>query len=207
MTHAGRRGYRRVVTTFEQRPGDARSSGPTVQDLYEQDSRPVPQALRDTSTVYQGSADVPRNRYTSPEFAALEAEYLWKHTWQFACREEDIPDKGDHVVYDVADESLIVTRTADGYDQGVPQLLPPPRHEAAGRGRPGGVVPLPVPRLAVEPRRHPHRGARPSGTSRTSPRDPTTSCLPQAQVATWRGLRVREPRLRTPRRSRSTPAS
>ena len=125
------------MTTFEQRPGDARSSGPTCRTSTTQDSREVPEALRDHSTVYQGSADVPRNRYTSPEFAALEAEYLWKRTWQFACREEDIPDKGDHVVYDVVDESLIVTRTGRRLDQGVPQLLPPPRHEAAGRGRPG----------------------------------------------------------------------
>ena len=88
--------------------------GPTFQELLDADSRAVPRALRDHSYVDQGSADVPKARYTSSEFAALEAEYLWRSTWQMACREEDIPEPGDHVVYDVADESLIVTRTAAG---------------------------------------------------------------------------------------------
>ena len=160
LGRAGPQRYRRArdhLRTAPRRRPQLRTDG--AGSLRRRTRAASPQALRDHSSVYQGSADVPRSRYTSPEFAALEAEYLWKHTWQFACREEDIPDKGDHVVYDVADESLIVTRAAGRLDQGVPQLVPPPRHEAAGGGRTGGVVPLPVPRLAVGPRRHAHRGA------------------------------------------------
>ncbi len=95
-------------------PGSARSSGPSIQDLLDTDTRPVPVALRDHSYSYRGSADLPKSRYTSPEFAALEAEYLWRYTWQPACREDEITKSGDHVVYDVANESLIVTRQADG---------------------------------------------------------------------------------------------
>lgn len=95
-------------------PGDARSSGPSYQDLVALDTHDVPVALRSTSYRYQGSADVPKSRYTSPAFAALEHEYVWRHTWQMACREEDLPKAGSHVVYDVGDESLIVTRGSDG---------------------------------------------------------------------------------------------
>jgi len=91
-----------------------RSIGPSFQDLLDTDSRAVPGALRDHSYVDQGSAGVPKARYTSPEFAALEAEYVWRSTWQMAGREDDIPNLGDHVVYDVADESLLVTRTGSG---------------------------------------------------------------------------------------------
>ena len=95
-------------------PGDARSSGPSYQDLVALDTRDVPVALRSTSYRYQGSADVPKSRYTSPAFAALEHDYVWRRTWQMACREEDLPKPGSHVVYDVGDESLIVTRGSDG---------------------------------------------------------------------------------------------
>jgi phenylpropionate dioxygenase-like ring-hydroxylating dioxygenase large terminal subunit len=34
--------------------------------------------------------------------------------WQFACREEHIPNTGDYIVYDIADLSFVVVRTASG---------------------------------------------------------------------------------------------
>ena len=37
------------------------------------------------------------SRYTSPEFHRLEVETIWKRAWQMACREEDIPETGDHL--------------------------------------------------------------------------------------------------------------
>ena len=102
------------MTSTENRPGEARSTGPSLQELLDTDTREVPVALRDESYVFQGQADVEKSRYTSPEFAALEAEHLWTRTWQMACHEDQIARPGDHVVYDVADQSLIVTRTSDG---------------------------------------------------------------------------------------------
>lgn len=39
---------------------------------------------------------------------------LWKRVWQMACREEDIPNAGDNIVYDIAGMSFIVVRTAPG---------------------------------------------------------------------------------------------
>ena len=90
------------------------SSGPSVQQLLAADTRPVHEPLLDQSWVDQGTAEVPRDRYFSPEFAALENRYLWTRTWQMACLEAEIPNTGDHVVYDVADQSLIVVRTSSG---------------------------------------------------------------------------------------------
>ena len=49
-----------------------------------------------------------------------------------ACREEDIPDVGDTLVYDICDLSLLVVRSAAGRDQGVLQRLPAPRPAAEG---------------------------------------------------------------------------
>lgn len=52
--------------------------------------------------------------YISKEHVALERERLWPHTWQVACREEEIPATGDYVEYKVADQTLIVIRNKEG---------------------------------------------------------------------------------------------
>ena len=54
---------------------------------------------------------VPRLRYTSPEFAALEFERLWARVWQVACREEEIADVGDFCEYLIGDQSVLVVRS------------------------------------------------------------------------------------------------
>lgn len=57
---------------------------------------------------------VPASDYISREFARLELERLWPKVWQLACREEEIQKAGDFVTFDIGDQSLIVTRQADG---------------------------------------------------------------------------------------------
>jgi len=54
---------------------------------------------------------VPTQDYISSDFAALEAEHLWPRVWQVACREEEIPNVGDVITYEIVDESIIVVRT------------------------------------------------------------------------------------------------
>jgi phenylpropionate dioxygenase-like ring-hydroxylating dioxygenase large terminal subunit len=55
---------------------------------------------------------VPRARYTSPEFAALEFDRLWSRVWQVACRDEEIADVGDFCEYLIGDQSILVVRAA-----------------------------------------------------------------------------------------------
>lgn len=38
---------------------------------------------------------------------------MWKRVWQMACREEDIPEVGDTLVYEICDISLLVVRTSE----------------------------------------------------------------------------------------------
>lgn len=95
------------------KPGEDRCPGPSVQDILEQDTRSVPDVLRKQAYSYVGSDDLAVERYFSKEFHDLEVEHVWKKTWQMACREEEIPEIGDHVVYDICGLSLIVTRTAE----------------------------------------------------------------------------------------------
>lgn len=96
------------------KPGEARSSGPSVQQLMDEEKIAVPGVLRRETYVYAGSDDLDPARWTSQKFHDLEMEKMWKRVWQMACREEDIVEAGDHVIYDIGDYSFIVVRTNDG---------------------------------------------------------------------------------------------
>jgi phenylpropionate dioxygenase-like ring-hydroxylating dioxygenase large terminal subunit len=54
---------------------------------------------------------VPASDY-SEEFHRLEMERIWPRTWQVACRIEEIPNVGDYVNYEIANESILVVRSA-----------------------------------------------------------------------------------------------
>lgn len=89
-----------------------RSAGIPYQELLNSDSHPVPPILRLESPMAAGVTRVPVERYTSQAFHFLEVEKVWKRTWQMACREEDIPNVGDSIVYDIAHLSFLVVRSA-----------------------------------------------------------------------------------------------
>ena len=56
----------------------------------------------------------PKADYLDRQFHELEKEHLWPRVWQIAAREDEIPNAGDYVVYDIIDESIIVVRGEDG---------------------------------------------------------------------------------------------
>jgi phenylpropionate dioxygenase-like ring-hydroxylating dioxygenase large terminal subunit len=91
-----------------------RSPGVAWEDYMARDSRPAPEFLKRESYQYRGSEPIAADRYTSPEFAALEAKKMWPHVWQFAAREEELPEPGDYVVYENVGRSFLVVRQADG---------------------------------------------------------------------------------------------
>src|SRR3546814_136811 len=49
-------------------------------------------------------------RYIDPEFAKLEYEKLWSKTWQAGARLDEIPEVGDYTVYNIGDQSVVITR-------------------------------------------------------------------------------------------------
>jgi phenylpropionate dioxygenase-like ring-hydroxylating dioxygenase large terminal subunit len=53
---------------------------------------------------------IPKEPYLSAEFARREKERLWPKAWLLACREEEVKQPGDYVVFDIADESIIVVK-------------------------------------------------------------------------------------------------
>jgi phenylpropionate dioxygenase-like ring-hydroxylating dioxygenase large terminal subunit len=96
------------------KPGMARCPGISVQDLLKDDSRPVPDYLAKQSYEFLGDEDIPFERYTSREFFEREIRDMWPRTWQWACREEHIPEPGDYYVYDFGPYSVIVARSENG---------------------------------------------------------------------------------------------
>ena len=92
--------------------GGARSPGISYQELLDADTHPVPDVLRLESPPDLGSADVDVAHYISRDWHDLEIERLWRRVWQFACRESDIAEVGDHVLYEIGRDSFVVMRTA-----------------------------------------------------------------------------------------------
>jgi phenylpropionate dioxygenase-like ring-hydroxylating dioxygenase large terminal subunit len=91
---------------------DATTQGALYQELLDHDSRPVPEVYRWNSPMGDAQLRVPVSRYTSPEFHRLEVEKVWKKVWQMACREEDLPEVGDHINYEIAGMDILVVRSA-----------------------------------------------------------------------------------------------
>jgi phenylpropionate dioxygenase-like ring-hydroxylating dioxygenase large terminal subunit len=89
-----------------------RAPGTTWQDLLDGDSREVPSSFREQSPYLGPVHDIHVDRYITREFHELEKKYLWSRVWQFACREEHIPEIGSYIIYDIADQSYLVVRTA-----------------------------------------------------------------------------------------------
>jgi phenylpropionate dioxygenase-like ring-hydroxylating dioxygenase large terminal subunit len=94
--------------------GRPRSPGPSWLELMDADARPVPDFLRTESLADLGADPIPAERYTSEAFAQAERERMWPNVWQFAAREEDLPEAGDYVVFDNAGRSWLLARQPDG---------------------------------------------------------------------------------------------
>lgn len=94
--------------------GMARCPGaPSTQEIIASDRAPAPDWVTSESYQFLGDEDIPKDRYLDADFAKREFENLWTRTWQFACREEHIPEVGDYHVYDIGRRSFIITRVAE----------------------------------------------------------------------------------------------
>lgn len=95
-------------------PGAARCPGPSTRDIILADGDAPPAALTTEAYAWIGDADIGFDRYTSPEFFAAEMDRLWPRVWQWACREEHVPDAGDYLTYDIGPYSVVIVRTDAG---------------------------------------------------------------------------------------------
>jgi phenylpropionate dioxygenase-like ring-hydroxylating dioxygenase large terminal subunit len=103
-----------MTVTKETVVQDGSTQGALYQALLDSDSRPVPATYRLQAPYRDAQMTVPAERYTSRAFHDLEVEKIWKRVWQVACREEDIPEVGDYLPYDIAGIKVLVVRSAPG---------------------------------------------------------------------------------------------
>ncbi len=99
--------------TTSAKPGQARAQGPTIADTLRGDKKPAPCPLLEQQYQFIGDEDIPVERYIDPAFFAAEMAQLWPNSWQWACREEHIPDAGDSYVYNIGPYSVIIARMED----------------------------------------------------------------------------------------------
>jgi len=92
----------------------ARCPGTSVRDLALADTNKVPEFLYTDEYENLGSDPIPASRYTDPAFFDQEKRKMWPRVWQFAAREEELPEPGDHVVYENVGKSFIIMRQEDG---------------------------------------------------------------------------------------------
>ena len=83
-------------------------------DIIAKDGSGAPDFLKHAADRDIGTHPVSVERYWSKDFYDLENKYLWSRSWQMACLESDIPSVGDCHLYEIADRSLIITRTETG---------------------------------------------------------------------------------------------
>ena len=98
------------VESGKLQPGQARCPAESTQDIIARDKVKAPGWVTSESYTYLGSEDIDKTRYTSAEFQEEEFKRVWTRTWQWACREEQIPEVGDYMVYEIGTFSFIITR-------------------------------------------------------------------------------------------------
>jgi len=104
--------------TNRQKDGSSyvRCPGQTWADILDEDAKrhDVPAFLYEESIRDLGSESLSTDAYVSPEYFKLECEKMWPHVWQFAAREEDIPNPGEFIVYENVGKSFLISRQDDG---------------------------------------------------------------------------------------------
>lgn len=91
-----------------------RHPGASYQDIVAKDRKPPPQVLAHESYRFLGDENVSTDRYSSRDFFDREMEHIWRRVWQWACREEHIPETGDYYNYVIGNYSILVVRGEGG---------------------------------------------------------------------------------------------
>lgn len=107
LTKYGNKSYVRAAlgTQFEDMP--------QYVDFITRSGEEVPPTVAERGTHRPVTKPLPYEYYLDPKYVPEEIEKIWKKKWQVACREEDIPEVGDRVAYDVGPLSFLIVRSAE----------------------------------------------------------------------------------------------
>jgi len=73
----------------------------------------IPEVYKKSAPYPGGPKKVSVARFSEKKYHDLEVEKIWSKVWQMACRLDDIPEVGDHILYKIAHLEFIVVRTAE----------------------------------------------------------------------------------------------
>ena len=90
-----------------------RSPFESYEDILNSDTVPSPDYFKEGPNPDIKSEPFLASRYHDQDFFDKEVKYVWSKTWQWACREEDIPNIGDHHIFNNVGKSLIIVRTKE----------------------------------------------------------------------------------------------
>jgi phenylpropionate dioxygenase-like ring-hydroxylating dioxygenase large terminal subunit len=93
---------------------EPRCPGMSYTNMLEADTRTPPDYLFEETVADMGDDPISVDPYISEEFARLEREKLWPNVWLFAAREDELPEPGDTVVFEINQKSFLITRQRDG---------------------------------------------------------------------------------------------
>lgn len=102
-----------MATVTDSLLADADTRPLSYQDVVAKDKIPPPPDMREQSQITFEFNTVDKRIYLDAEFHQREMELMWSRVWQFACREEEIPEVGDVTVYEIGDYSFIIVRSGE----------------------------------------------------------------------------------------------
>ena len=122
----------KLILPYVPDPGKAtddgtRSIAHVPQDYFiANDRKPdlVPDIYKASSPYPGGPKRVNVARFFEQRFHDLEVEHIWEKTWQMACREDDIPEVGDHILYQIAHLEFLIVRVAQDEIRAFPNACP-----------------------------------------------------------------------------------
>jgi len=86
----------------------------TYADIINADGTGAPDFLKHAPSRNIGTEPIATDRYWSKEFYDAENTHVWTRTWQMACLTAEVENVGDCFLYEIADRTLIITRTKTG---------------------------------------------------------------------------------------------
>ncbi len=122
----------KIIAPYVPDPGQTTDAGPRsaahlpLEYFVENDRKAdlIPEVYKKSSPYPGGPKRVPVARFYEKKFHDLEVERLWKKCWQMVCREDDIPEIGDHMLYKIAHLEYIVVRTGEDTFKAFPNACP-----------------------------------------------------------------------------------
>ena len=96
--------------------GCVRTPADTYQDVRRADLYPGPEEIFGENPEFRregGKATFSNRIFLDDDRAVQERESVFRHSWLFACRVENIPVVGGVFVFDFMDDSLLVTRVSE----------------------------------------------------------------------------------------------